>query len=89
MALVMLLIARCSSDPAALQLIGGEVFIGHLLADTDARICYHASLFLQQRITVSCPDQYRKALRHLTQAGSAAQRPEAATQPLPADVYHA
>ena len=66
-ALIMLLIARCSSDPTALQLVGGEVFIGHLLQDADARICYHASLFLQQRVTVSCPDQYRKALRHLTQ----------------------
>lgn len=66
-ALVLLLIARCSSAPTALQEAGGEALFTELLNDRDARVRYHASVLVQKRLMTLKPQQYRKALRHLTQ----------------------
>ena len=66
-ALVLLLIARCSVKPTALQEAGGEALFAELLQDGDARVRYHASTFVQQRLMELKPQQYRKALRQLTQ----------------------
>ena len=66
-ALVLLLIARCNMERTALQQAGGEALFTELLRDADARVRYHASLFVQQRLVATKADQYRRALRHLTQ----------------------
>lgn len=66
-ALVLLLIARCNMQQTALQQAGGEALFAQLLRDDDARVRYHASMFVQQRLVASKADQYRRALRQLTQ----------------------
>ncbi|KAL0049325.1 hypothetical protein WJX82_011369 [Trebouxia sp. C0006] len=66
-ALVLLLIARCNVQQTALQQAGGEALFAQLLRDDDARVRYHASMFVQQRLVASKADQYRRALRQLTQ----------------------
>ena len=66
-ALVLLLIARCNMEQTALQEAGGEALFAALLKDTDARVRYHTSMFVQQRLIATKADQYRRALRQLTQ----------------------
>ena len=66
-ALVLLLIARCNMEQTALQQAGGEALFAALLKDADARVRYHASMFVQQRLVATKADQYRRALRQLTQ----------------------
>lgn len=66
-ALVLLLIARCNMEQTALQQAGGEALFAELLRDGDARVRYHASMFVQQRLVATKADQYRRALRQLTQ----------------------
>lgn len=66
-ALVLLLIARCNMEQIALQQAGGEALFATLLKDADARVRYHASMFVQQRLVATKADQYRRALRQLTQ----------------------
>ena len=66
-ALVLLLIARCNMEQTALQQAGGEALFATLLKDADARVRYHASMFVQQRLVAAKADQYRRALRQLTQ----------------------
>ena len=65
-ALVLLLIARCNMEPTALQQAGGEALFAELLRDADARVRYHASMFVQQRLVATKADQYRRAVRQLT-----------------------
>lgn len=65
--LVLLLIARCNAKPTALQEAGGEALFAELLKDDDARVRYHASAFVQQRLMELKAVQYRQALRQLTQ----------------------
>lgn len=66
-ALVLLLIARCNMEQTAVQQAGGEALFATLLKDADARVRYHASVFVQQRLVATKADQYRRALRQLTQ----------------------
>lgn len=66
-ALVLLLIARCTLKQTALQEAGGEALFAELLKDRDARVRYHASVFVQRRLVELKAQQYRKALRQLTQ----------------------
>ena len=54
-------------EPLALQQAGGEALFSALLKDADARVCYHASMFVQQRLVATKANQYRRALRQLTQ----------------------
>ena len=65
-ALVLLLIARCNMEQAALHQAGGEALFAELLRDSDARVRYHASMFVQQRLIATKSQQYRRALRQLT-----------------------
>ena len=65
--LVLLLIAPCNVKPTALQEAGGEALFAELLKDDDARVRYHASVFVQQRLMELKAAQYRQALRQLTQ----------------------
>lgn len=55
-AILLLLIARCSLDNAALQQAGGEGVFVDLLSDNDPRVRFHASTFLQQRLRTSRPE---------------------------------
>ena len=55
-AILLLLIARCSLDNAALQQAGGEGIFVDLLSDMDSRVRFHASTFLQQRLRTSRPE---------------------------------
>ena len=66
-AFVLLLIARCDVKQTALQEAGGEALFAELLKDDDARVRYHASVFVQQRLMELKAQQYRQALRQLTQ----------------------
>lgn len=67
LALLQLLIERCSHDGVALQQAGGEgLFVG-LLRDRDVRVRYRAALFLQQRLISTRAQQYGKAVRPLVQ----------------------
>lgn len=54
-------------EHTALQQAGGEALFAALLKDPDPRIRYHASMFVQQRLIATKADQYRRALRQLTQ----------------------
>lgn len=55
-AVLLLLIARCSLDTLALQQAGGEGVFVDLLSDSDPRIRFHASTFLQQRLRTARPE---------------------------------
>ena len=55
-AILLLLIARCSLDNAALQQAGGEGVFVDLLSDMDPRVRFHASTFLQQRLRTARPE---------------------------------
>ncbi|KAH6761972.1 hypothetical protein C2S52_019405 [Perilla frutescens var. hirtella] len=44
--LLLLLIGKCTADPAAFKDVGGEEFFRELLDDTDARVAYYSSTFL-------------------------------------------
>ncbi|KAH0979762.1 hypothetical protein GBA52_006939 [Prunus armeniaca] len=44
--LLLLLIGKCTADPAAFQEVGGEEFFRELLDDTDSRVAYYSSAFL-------------------------------------------
>ncbi|KAF8365032.1 hypothetical protein HHK36_032965 [Tetracentron sinense] len=45
-ALLLLLIGKCTADPAAFQEVGGEEFFRELLDDTDSRVAYYSSAFI-------------------------------------------
>ncbi|GFY83620.1 hypothetical protein Acr_03g0003940 [Actinidia rufa] len=45
-ALLLLLIGKCTADPAAFQEVGGEEFFRVLLDDRDSRVAYYSSTFL-------------------------------------------
>ena len=55
-ALLLVLIARCSLDTAALQQAGGEGVFVDLLSDSDPRVRFHAATFLQQRLRTARPE---------------------------------
>ncbi|XP_031485176.1 uncharacterized protein LOC116254156 isoform X1 [Nymphaea colorata] len=64
-ALLLLLIGKCTSDPAVFQDIGGDEFFRRLLDDTDARVAYYASAFLLKRMMTEEPEKYQRVLHDL------------------------
>ncbi|CAA6654937.1 unnamed protein product [Spirodela intermedia] len=64
-ALLLLLIGKCSADPAAFLEVGGEEFFRELLDDTDSRVAYYSSAFLLKRMMMKEPDKYQRMLQNL------------------------
>ncbi|XP_078429132.1 uncharacterized protein LOC144701249 [Wolffia australiana] len=64
-ALLLLLIGKCSGDPAAFLEVGGEEFFRELLDDTDSRVAYYAAAFLLKRMMMKEPDKYQRMLQNL------------------------
>ncbi|XAR66308.1 hypothetical protein NMG60_11012490 [Bertholletia excelsa] len=63
--LLLLLIGKCTADPAAFQDVGGEDFFRELLDDTDSRVAYYSSTFLLKRMMTEEPEQYQRMLQSL------------------------
>ncbi|KAL7109009.1 hypothetical protein ACP275_06G149600 [Erythranthe tilingii] len=63
--LLLLLIGKCTADPAAFKDVGGEEFFRELLDDTDARVAYYSSTFLLKRMMTEEPDSYQRMLHSL------------------------
>lgn len=63
--LLLLLIGKCTADPAAFKDVGGEEFFWELLDDTDARVAYYSSTFLLKRMMTEEPDSYQRKLQSL------------------------
>ncbi|CAL8125316.1 unnamed protein product [Prunus armeniaca] len=67
--LLLLLIGKCTADPAAFQEVGGEEFFRHkfreLLDDTDSRVAYYSSAFLLKRMMTEKPEKYQHMLQNL------------------------
>ncbi|KAK2978099.1 hypothetical protein RJ640_009263 [Escallonia rubra] len=53
--LLLLLIGKCTADPAAFREVGGEEFFRELLDDTDSRVAYYSSTFLLKASIFSSP----------------------------------
>ncbi|XP_023532081.1 uncharacterized protein LOC111794351 isoform X1 [Cucurbita pepo subsp. pepo] len=64
-ALLLLLIAKCSSDSSAFQEVDGEQFFRELLDDTDSRVAYYSSAFLLKRMMTEKPEKYQYMLQNL------------------------
>ncbi|CAI5518614.1 unnamed protein product [Closterium sp. Naga37s-1] len=64
-ALLLLLIGKCSDSSEALEEVGGDAFFRSLLDDPDARIAYWSAAFLVKRMMSQQPDVYRRALHRL------------------------
>ncbi|KAF6169427.1 hypothetical protein GIB67_021430 [Kingdonia uniflora] len=64
-ALLLLLIGKCSDDPAAFQEVGGEEFFRELLDDTDSRVAFYSSAFLLKRMMTEEPEKYQRMLQNL------------------------
>ncbi|GJP80273.1 hypothetical protein CLOP_g10499, partial [Closterium sp. NIES-67] len=64
-ALLLLLIGKCSDSSEALEEVGGDAFFRSLLDDPDARIAYWSAAFLVKRMMLQQPDVYRRALHRL------------------------
>ncbi|XP_010253242.1 PREDICTED: uncharacterized protein LOC104594586 isoform X2 [Nelumbo nucifera] len=64
-ALLLLLIGKCTADPAAFQEVGGEQFFRELLDDTDSRVAYYSSAFLLKRMMTEEPENYQRMLQSL------------------------
>ncbi|KGN50551.1 uncharacterized protein LOC101205603 isoform X2 [Cucumis sativus] len=64
-ALLLLLIAKCSSDSSAFQEVDGEQFFRELLDDTDSRVAYYSSAFLLKRMMTEKPEKYQHMLQNL------------------------
>ncbi|GFQ01422.1 hypothetical protein PHJA_002286100 [Phtheirospermum japonicum] len=60
--LLLLLIGKCTADPAAFKDVGGEEFFRELLDDTDARVAYYSSTFL---LKAKQPERYQRMLHSL------------------------
>ncbi|XP_052185086.1 uncharacterized protein LOC127796757 isoform X3 [Diospyros lotus] len=63
--LLLLLIGKCTADPAAFQEVGGEDFFRELLDDTDSRVAYYSSTFLLKRMMTEEPENYQRMLQSL------------------------
>lgn len=63
--LLLLLIGKCTADPAAFQEVGGEEFFRELLDDTDSRVAYYSSTFLLKRMMTEEPENYQRMLQNL------------------------
>ncbi|ESR49274.1 hypothetical protein CICLE_v10030542mg [Citrus x clementina] len=64
--LLLLLIGKCTADPAAFQEeVGGEEFFRELLDDTDSRVAYYSSAFLLKRMMTEKPEKYQHMLQNL------------------------
>ncbi|KAI5401850.1 uncharacterized protein LOC127098080 isoform X1 [Lathyrus oleraceus] len=63
--LLLLLVGKCTSDPAAFKEVGGERFFRHLLEDMDSRVAYYSSAFLLKRMMTEKPDEYQYMLQNL------------------------
>ncbi|PIN04332.1 hypothetical protein CDL12_23134 [Handroanthus impetiginosus] len=63
--LLLLLIGKCTADPAAFVEVGGEEFFRELLDDTDARVAYYSSTFLLKRMMTEEPERYQRMLHSL------------------------
>ncbi|KAM7270394.1 hypothetical protein ACFE04_029608 [Oxalis oulophora] len=67
--LLLLLIGKCTADPAAFQEFGGEKygeeFFRGLLEDTDSRVAYYSSAFLLKRMMTEKPEKYQQMLQNL------------------------
>ncbi|XAR72040.1 hypothetical protein NMG60_11018533 [Bertholletia excelsa] len=63
--LLLLLIGKCTDDPAAFKEVGGEEFFRGLLDDTDSRVAYYASIFLLKRMMTAEPERYQRMLQSL------------------------
>lgn len=64
--LLLLLIGKCTVDPAAFQEeVGGEEFFRELLDDTDSRVAYYSSAFLLKRMMTEKPEKYQHMLQNL------------------------
>ncbi|XP_042476064.1 uncharacterized protein LOC122057826 isoform X2 [Macadamia integrifolia] len=64
-ALLLLLIGKCTADPAAFLEVGGEEFFRELLDDTDSRVAYYSSAFLLKRMMTEEPEKYQRMLQSL------------------------
>ncbi|XP_042512090.1 uncharacterized protein LOC122087145 isoform X2 [Macadamia integrifolia] len=64
-ALLLLLIGKCTADPAAFLEVEGEQFFRELLDDTDSRVAYYSSAFLLKRMMTEEPEKYQRALQSL------------------------
>ncbi|KAK9154262.1 hypothetical protein Sjap_001742 [Stephania japonica] len=64
-ALLLLLIGKCTADPAAFQEVGGEEFFRRLLEDPDSRVAYYCSAFLLKRMMTEQPEKYQRLLQSL------------------------
>ncbi|KAL4440437.1 hypothetical protein ABPG75_003438 [Micractinium tetrahymenae] len=62
-AVLLLLMARCAADAAALRALGGTAFFSGLLAEPDVRVRHYASVFVLRQLMLQQPLQYRRALR--------------------------
>ncbi|XP_057979447.1 uncharacterized protein LOC131165551 isoform X2 [Malania oleifera] len=63
--LLLLLIGKCTADPAAFQEVGGEEFFRELLDDTDSRVAYYSSAFLLKRMMSEEPEKYQRMLQNI------------------------
>lgn len=63
--LLLLLIGKCTADPAAFQEVGGEEFFRELLEDADSRVAYYSSAFLLKRMMTEEPEKYQRMLQNL------------------------
>ncbi|KAG6670056.1 hypothetical protein CIPAW_01G284400 [Carya illinoinensis] len=63
--LLLLLIGKCTADPAAFQEVGGEEFFRELLDDTDSRVAYYSSAFLLKQMMTEKPEEYQHMLQNL------------------------
>ncbi|XP_041000434.1 uncharacterized protein LOC121246368 [Juglans microcarpa x Juglans regia] len=63
--LLLLLIIKCTADPAAFQEVGGEEFFRELLDDTDSRVAYYSSTFLLKQMMTEKPEDYQHILQSL------------------------
>ncbi|XP_043701219.1 uncharacterized protein LOC122651756 isoform X2 [Telopea speciosissima] len=64
-ALLLLLIGKCTADPAAFLEVGGEEFFRELLDDSDSRVAYYSSAFLLKRMMTEEPEKYQRMLQSL------------------------
>ncbi len=60
-AVLLLLMARCAADAAALRALGGTAFFSALLSEADARVRHYAAVFVLRQLMLTQPRQYRWA----------------------------
>lgn len=60
-AVLLLLMARCAGDAAALRALGGAAFFSGLLGEADARVRHYAAVFVLRQLMLLQPQQYRCA----------------------------